>query len=254
MNIFHAIILGVVEGFSEYLPISSTGHLILASYLLDLRADDFLKSFEISIQLGAIIAVVMLYWKEFLVRSNITKKLIVAFIPTGIVGFIFYKTLRSLFFESTAVVLWSLFIGGIILIIFEWRYREKEHATRELDSVSYQQSFFIGLMQSISIIPGVSRAASTIVGGLVAGLDRKTVVEFSFLLAVPTMLAAASFDLWKNASSFSLEHFRLLTVGFVTSLVVAIFSIKFLLRFITRHTFVVFGIYRIMAAFIFWFM
>lgn len=253
MNTYHAIILGIVEGVTEFLPISSTGHLMLLSQFLGLRADNFLKSFEISIQLGAIMAVALLYGKDFLTKLDIVKKVLVAFIPTGILGFVLYKVVREFFLESTNVVLWSLFLGGVVLIIFEWRYKEEEHSTKELDSVSYRQSLFIGMAQGVSIVPGVSRAGATILGGLLVGLQRKTIVEFSFLLALPTMLTATSFDLWKNANYLSLENFGLLAVGFATSFIVAVFSVKFLLWYVQSHSFIAFGAYRIILAIIFWY-
>jgi undecaprenyl-diphosphatase len=249
----HAAVLGVVEGLTEFLPISSTGHLILTSKLLGLAPDDFLKSFEIAIQLGAILAVVVLYWRRLFVEWGTMKKIAVAFIPTGIIGFFLYKLVKSVFLGSETVVLWSLFIGGIALIVFEWWHREKEDAAQDLSALSYKQSFFIGLVQSVSVIPGVSRAAATIVGGLIAGVSRRTIVEFSFLLAVPTMVAATGYDLWKSAGAFSSGDFGVLAVGFVVSFIVAMGAIRFFIGYVQKHTFIAFGIYRIALALIFWF-
>ncbi len=244
--------LGVVEGISEFLPISSTGHLILASELLRIPQTDFHKSFEIIIQLGAIASVIVLYWKSFFNVENI-KKLMVAFVPTGIIGLALYKIVKTYLLGNDHIVLWSLFLGGIALIVFEFIHREPEGAQGDIAAVSYKQSFLIGFFQSIAIIPGISRSAATIVGGLLLGLKRKTIVEFSFLLAVPTMLAASGLDLLKNASSFSMDQFGILAIGFITSFVVAIISIKFLLSFIQKHNFISFGIYRILIALVFWF-
>ena len=253
MNLFQAIILGIVEGVTEFLPISSTGHLILTSRILELKQTEFLKSFEIAIQLGAILSIVFLYWKSFLIEQKVLKKVIVAFIPTGVIGFVFYKIFKNFLMQDT-IVLWALFLGGIFLIVFEFLYKEKKEAKESMAEISYFQSFLIGIFQSFAMIAGVSRAAATIIGGLSLGLKRKTIVEFSFLLAVPTMLAATLFDLSKNASDFSFSQLHFLIAGFITSFFVAALSVKFLLYFIKKHTFISFGFYRIILALLFWFL
>jgi len=253
MTYLHAFILGVIEGVSEFLPISSTGHLILTSHLLHLEQTDFQKSFEIAIQLGAILSVVVLYWRTLLVNFEILKRVITAFIPTAILGFIFYKIIKRVLLGSNTVVLCSLLIGGIFLILFELWHREKKGASEELSDISYSKSFMIGLFQVVAMIPGVSRSAATIIGGLILGIRRKTIVEFSFLLSVPTMVAATGLDLIKSGGQFSLEEFRLLFIGFITSFIVALLSIKWLLHFIKNHTFISFGIYRILISLLFWF-
>jgi undecaprenyl-diphosphatase len=250
MDLQTAVILGIVEGVSEFLPISSTGHLILASHLMGLEHTEFLKSFEISIQVGAILSVVALYWRLLLVNLEVIKRVIVAFIPTGVLGLTLYKVVKGYLLGSPNVVLWSLFLGGVFLIVFELWHREKEDDTGDMTRISYRDAFIIGLFQSIAMVPGVSRSASTIIGGLILGMKRKTIVEFSFLLAVPTMLAATVYDLMKSASQMSLPQIDCLIAGFVTSFIVALLSIKFLLRFIQTHTFTAFGIYRILVAFI----
>ena len=251
MDLLNAIILGVVEGLTEFLPVSSTGHLILASRLLGLEQTDFLKSFEIAIQLGAILAVVVLYWRSLLFDISVLKRVLAAFLPTAIVGFVFYKLIKKFLIGNSQVVVWSLLLGGIGLIIFELVHKEKKEALDKLESISYRNAFLIGLFQSCAVIPGVSRSAATIIGGLLLGLNRKTIVEFSFLLAVPTMLAATLLDLLKSAGSFSPGQLMFLPIGFLTSFVVAIGSIKFFLHFIKTHNFIPFGIYRISAAIIF---
>jgi len=253
MTYLHALILGIIEGVSEFLPISSTGHLILASHLLHLKQTDFHKSFEIAIQLGAILSVVVLYWRALLVNFEILKRVITAFIPTALLGFIFYKIIKRVLLGSNTVVLCSLLIGGIFLILFELWHREKESASEELSDISYSKSFMIGLCQAVAMIPGVSRSAATIIGGLILGIKRKTTVEFSFLLSVPTMVAATGFDLIKSGGHFSLEEFNLLMMGFITSFIVALLSIKWLIHFIKNHTFITFGIYRILISLLFWF-
>jgi undecaprenyl-diphosphatase len=252
MTIFDAAILGIVEGIAEFLPISSTGHLILLSTWLSLAQTDFQKSFDIIIQLGAIAAVLALYWRSFL-NLEILKRLAAAFIPTGIIGLALYKIVKTYLLGNDAVVLWALLLGGIALIAFEFLHTEKEGAVSDIAAISYKQSAMIGLFQALSIVPGVSRSAASIVGGLMVGLRRATIVEFSFLLAVPTMLAATGLDLAKNASSFSRGDLAVLAVGFAAAFIVALFAIKFLLRFVRTHTFVPFGVYRILAALVFWF-
>ncbi len=253
MNTFHALILGIVEGVSEFLPISSTGHLILTSRLMGISQTEFVKTFEIAIQLGAILSVVVLYWKKFLMNLEVLKKVCAAFLPTAIIGFAFYKSIKQYLLGNSHIVIWALFLGGVFLIIFELFHHEKETAVKEITSISYKQAMLIGAFQSIAIIPGVSRSAAAIIGGLILGLRRDVIVEFSFLLAVPTMLAATLLDLYKNANAFTQDQFAFLGVGFATSFIVAILAIKFLLSFIKKHSFISFGVYRILIALLFWF-
>ena len=250
MQVIDAIILAVLEGFSEFLPISSTGHLILASRLLELSQTGFVKSFEIFIQLGAIAAVAVLYWRRFLHKEFIAKVL-VAFLPTGVIGFFLYPIVKGYFLGNQTIVLWALFLGGVLLIFFELFFAKKMEVSPSL-SISYRNAFLIGVCQSLAIVPGVSRSAATIVGGLFLGLERKTIVEFSFLLAVPTILAASGFDLIKTAGSFHSDEFLVLLCGFAVSFFVALLAMRFLLAFIRRHTFIPFGVYRIALAVLFW--
>jgi len=252
MDFIHAIIFGIVEGITEFLPISSTGHLILTAQAMGLGQTDFLKTFEIAIQLGAILSVVLLYWRSLLVDMEVAKRVVTAFLPTAMLGLLFYKIIKRYLLASTHLVLWSLFLGGIFLIVFEIIHRHTEERVDDLASIPYPTALLIGLFQSIAMIPGVSRSAATIVGGLILGLNRRTIVEFSFLLAVPTMLAATCLDLYKNATSFSVQQLSFLLVGFVVSFVAALVGVKFLLNFIKRHTFISFGIYRIAIAVFFW--
>ncbi|MCX5704332.1 MAG: undecaprenyl-diphosphate phosphatase, partial [Candidatus Omnitrophica bacterium] len=167
--------------------------------------------------------------------------------------FIFYKLFKRFLLGNSQVVIWSLLIGGVFLIVFELLHREKTDAVDNVASISYSQAIFIGLFQSIAIIPGVSRSAATIIGGLLLGLKRKTIVEFSFLLAVPTMLVATVLDLSKNVNTFTHNQFILLLLGFITSFIVALLAIKFLLAFIQKHSFIAFGVYRILIALLFLF-
>jgi len=252
VNLLQALIFGIIEGITEFLPISSTGHLILTAQLLGLSQTEFLKTFEIVIQFGAILSVVVLYWKTLLVNFEVLKRVMLAFLPTAALGLLFYKIIKHFLMKSNQVVLWSMFIGGICLIVFELLHKEKDDAVEDIGNIPYRTAIMIGLFQSIAMIPGVSRSAATIVGGLILGLRRKTIVEFSFLLAIPTMLAATALDLMKNASQFSASQINFLSVGFILSFIFAMLSVKFLLNYIKHHTFISFGIYRIVLALSFW--
>jgi len=252
MNMMHVFIFGIIEGITEFLPISSTGHLMLTARLLQINQSEFVKSFEIAIQLGAIFSVIVLYWDRLVKGWEIWKRLLVAFMPAALIGLAFYKLIKRYLLGNSDAVLWSLFFGGLFLIVFELLHREKKNAVCELSAISYPQAVLIGLFQSVAMIPGVSRAAATIIGGLAVGLNGKTVVEFSFLLAIPTMFAATALDLFKSAHAFKPEQSVSLIVGFIVSFAVAIIAIKFLLAFIKRHNFISFGIYRIIIAVIFW--
>jgi undecaprenyl-diphosphatase len=253
MTVFQALVLGIVEGLTEFLPISSTGHLVLAAKLLGLAQTEFQKSFEIVIQLGAIGAVVVLYWRSFL-QPEILAKVVVAFVPTGVIGLALYPLVKTYLLGNESVVLLALGFGGVVLIVFELLHREPTGATEDVKSITYLQAVSIGLFQALAIVPGVSRSGATIVGGLAMGLKRETIVEFSFLLAVPTMLAATGLDLIKNASSFSAAQSTVLAVGFIASFIVAMLSIKFLLAYVRTRTFIPFGIYRIAVAVAFFFL
>jgi len=249
-----AAILGVVEGLTEFLPVSSTGHLILASRLMGLAQTEFVKSFEIAIQLGAILAVVVLYRKTLFNDIEALKRVIVGFIPTGILGLVFYKIVKRYLLDSDATVLWALFLGGIALIAFELLHRSKPGTDGEADvrKITYRQALVIGVCQSVAMIPGVSRSAASVVGGLAQGIDRATTVRFSFLLAVPTMLAATGLDLIKSRGSFVAGDATALAIGAAVSFAVALLAIKFLLKYVRTHTFIPFGIYRIAVALAFW--
>lgn len=247
MTLFDSFLLGIVEGITEFLPISSTGHLILVSHLLNIPQTDFLKTFEIAIQLGAICSVIFLFWRSFL-NIEVVKRLLVAFIPTAVIGFLMYGVIKNIFLESPIIVVWALLLGGVALIVFELFHKENTVAEEHAVSISYKQSALIGIFQSLAIIPGVSRSAATILGGLLLGVRRVAIVEFSFLLAVPTMLAATGYDTLKNLSLFNLDNALILGTGFVTAFIVAMLAIKFLLSFIKTRSFIAFGIYRIVMA------
>lgn len=248
MSSFEAFLLGVVEGLTEFLPVSSTGHLILVSNLLGIDQTDTHKAFEVSIQLGSIMAVVFLYWKKFL-DIEILKRLIVAFIPTGILGFLLYKIIKSMF--NPYIVVFMLVLGGLVLIGIEYYHKNKEYAIKSMAEIDYRRAFLIGVFQSMAMVPGTSRSGATIIGGLLLSLNRKTAAEFSFLLAVPTMLMATSYDIYKNHSQFNISDWSNLGIGFITAFLFALIAIKFLLRFISTHNFIPFGVYRILLAVIY---
>lgn len=252
MEILHAIIIGIVEGITEFLPISSTGHMILTANLLKLANSEFLKTFEIAIQFGAILAVVALFWKKFYKDIEVWKRIAVAFVCTSVIGLLAYKILKTYLLGNQQIVLWSLFLGGIILILFEMNYKEKDDLTCGINCIPLWKAALLGVFQAIAIIPGVSRSAATIIGGLSLRVKREEIVEFSFLLAVPTMAAATAYDLLQSAPSFSSSDFSVLAVGFIVSFIVAWFSIKWLIGYVQKHDFKIFGWYRIALAIIFW--
>ena len=249
MSILQALVLGFVEGVTEFLPISSTGHLVLASSLLSILETDFVKTFLIVIQLGAILAVLGLYWKSFL-NLPLLKRIIVAFIPTGIIGLALYHTLKTYLLGNNFIVLAALFLGGVALIFFEKLHGEHDDS-HGLENLSYKNAFFIGLFQALAIIPGVSRSGATIVGGLLLRLKRAAIVEFSFLLAAPTMIAASGLSLYKSGFGFSTYEWAILAIGFCTSFLVALIAIRWFLGYVRTRSFTVFGWYRIALSVLF---
>jgi undecaprenyl-diphosphatase len=251
MNFLDVIILSIVEGITEFLPISSTGHLVLTSHLLGIQQTEFVKTFMVVIQLGAILAALVLYGKMLMQNKAILTKILIAFVPSAIIGFVFYKIIKDVLIGNELVTVLSLLIGGIALIIIELRLGKEKGSKYTLKTLSIRDSFFIGLFQSLSVIPGVSRAASTILGGLLLGMNRKSAVEFSFLLAIPTMIAASAYDMLQSAESFSQQNFLHLGIGMVISFVVALFVMRWLLRFVQTNTFIPFGIYRIVLAIVY---
>lgn len=250
MGFIEAIILGVVEGITEFIPVSSTAHLILGAKLLSLDiGNEFLKTFEIVIQLGAILAVGLLYFNRVIKDRALIGKVIVAFIPTAIIGYLFYPYVKNFLLESVAIPSWALIIGGIVMVLIESRIKRQD-GDKDL-SVGWGQSIVIGLFQAVAIIPGVSRSAATIMGGLLMGINRVTIVEFSFLLAIPTILAASGYDLLSSAHTISNGQWQLLLVGFLVSAITAGVVIKWFMKFVQKYSFVPFGIYRIIIGLLF---
>lgn len=250
MNIIQTIIIAIVEGLTEFLPVSSTGHMILVSALMGIHDDQFVKTFEIAIQLGAIMAIVLLYAKRFLKSFTIYQKLIVAFIPTGVIGLLAYKTIKFYLFNPVVVAI-SLIIGGVILVIIDKKVVSQESKFEDLEDISYKNAFFIGLIQCVSMIPGVSRAAATIIGGVFNGFDKKQATEFSFLLAVPTMFAATGYDLLKTEAVMSSYEYQLLAIGLVVAFLSALVAVKIFLKIVSNYGFKHFGYYRIIIGILF---
>ncbi len=249
MNIFQVILLALIEGVTEFLPISSTGHMVIASSLMGIEQDSFVKNFTVIIQLGAILAVVVLYYQRFLKNTEFYVKLFIAFLPGIIVGFLIKDAVDKLL-ESPLVVAINLLLGGIFLLFIDKIFSKnivmgKEEPTRK-------ESFFIGLFQIIAIaLPGISRSAATIVGGLTQKLNMRAAAEFSFFLAVPTMLAATGYKLLKmlkSGDSHLSEHLITLGLGSFIAFIVALAAMKFLVNFLVKYGFRWFGIYRIVLA------
>jgi len=253
MTIIHSILLGLIEGITEFLPISSTAHLIIAAKALKIPSSDFLNSFLISIQVGAILSVAVLYAKTIIKNPKLILKIAAAFIPTAIIGLAAYKLVKEYLFDSLPLIASTLLIGGIIIILLERYFARRNYdqpavEEKDLNSISYRQAAYIGIFQSLAIVPGVSRSAATIMGGISMGLSRKNIVEFSFLLALPTMLAATALDLYKTPPMLSGNELNIWLIGLIVSFITAVLGIKFFLRFIKKNDFRIFGWYRIIIA------
>ncbi|HZY24678.1 MAG TPA: undecaprenyl-diphosphatase UppP [Bacteroidales bacterium] len=250
MNIIQTIVLSIIEGITEFLPISSTGHMILASSIMNISEDAFVKTFEIAIQIGAIMAIALMYAKRFLQGITIYIKLAVAFIPTGILGIFAYHYIKAYLFNPIVVSI-SLILGGIVLILIDKKMVSQQSKTDVLENISYKNAFFIGLFQSVSMIPGVSRAAATIIGGIFNGLDKKQALEFSFLLAVPTMVVATGYDLYKTPVVFTGHEVFLVCLGLVIAFITAWIAVKVFINLVQNYGFKYFGYYRIILGIIF---
>ena len=245
MDILQTIVLGVVEGITEFLPISSTGHLIVVSDWLGIDQTEASKAFEVIIQLAAILAVIANYRDKFtLEKRQLWYKLALAFLPIGTVGFLFSHQIKALF--SVQVVAVMFIVGGVVFLVLEYFYREDSAHVSDVEQVSWRQALWIGIAQVFALIPGTSRAGSTIVGALLVGLDRRASAEFSFLLALPVMLAASGYDLLKHHQEFAGAQLVPLAIGFVTAFLVAWLTMRLFIRFLERFTFNAFGVYRIL--------
>lgn len=250
MNLLHAILLAIIEGLTEFLPVSSTGHMIIGSTLMGIASHPFVKVFTVAIQFGAILAVVVLYWRRFFQSFDFYIKLLVAFLPAVAFGFLLKKQIDALL-ENIVVVACSLIAGGVLFLFLDAYFERHRNRQTDISDVSYPRALRIGLFQVVAMVPGVSRSAATIIGGLTQGLSATTAAEFSFFLAVPTMFAATVKSLWDyvkdEGGTFTSQEILLLSVGNVVAFVVAMLAIRAFIGYLTRHGFKVFGYYRIVV-------
>lgn len=249
MTLIDAAILGLIEGITEFLPVSSTAHLVLAAQMLELKQDRFMTAFEIIIQIAPIFSVMLIYKERLLQGIGLWLKLGIAFVPTGVVGLLFHKQIAALFNNATAIGM--MLLTGIAFLLIEYLYREKSHHVATLEAVSFKQALLIGFAQTLALVPGVSRSGTTILAGMLAGLRRENAMGFSFLLAIPTMGAASGYMLYKEAQTLSFDHIGLLATGFAVSFVVGYIAVKAFLAIVSRYSFKPFGIYLIATALLF---
>ena len=246
MSIFESIILAVIEGITEFLPVSSTGHMIIGSSIMGIADDPFTKMFTVAIQFGAILSVVVLYWKRFFQSWDFYFKILLAFIPAVVFGLLLKDTIDALL-ERVDVVGYALLAGGIFFLYIDRIFKTEKLVDQE---VTYPRAFKIGFFQVIAMVPGVSRSAATIIGGLSQKLNKKTAAEFSFFLAVPTMFAAtvlSMFNFYRDGGSFGQDEITVLIIGNIVAFLVAMAAIKSFISFLTRHGFRIFGYYRIIV-------
>jgi len=249
MTFFQSVVIAIIEGLTEFLPVSSTGHMIIAERLLNVTETDFVKVFTVAIQLGAILAVVVLYWKKFFnfTRWQFYAKLLIAVVPALALGFLFSKKIDALL-DSATTVAYALLIGGVVLLFVDKIFNK--HTITSEPQISPVNAFIIGIWQCLALVPGVSRSAASIIGGMQQKLTRSEAAEFSFFLAVPTMLAATGYKMlkyYKEAGGFSHEEIKLLAVANIIAFVVAIMAIKFFISFVKKYGFRIWGVYRIIA-------
>lgn len=245
MSVLEAIFLAVIEGITEFLPVSSTGHMIIASAIVGLKSDPFTKTFIVAIQFGAILSVIVLYWKRFFKSFDFYFKLFVGFIPAAVIGFLLNDVIDN-FLERVDVVAISLIVGGILFLFLDKIFK---HTIEDGESnIGYGRAFKIGVFQIVAMIPGVSRSAATIIGGLTQKLNKRTAAEFSFFLAVPTMFGATVFKLYKyyvGGNTLGTEEIQLLLIGNIVAFIIALFAIRSFIQFLTKNGFKIFGYYRI---------
>lgn len=247
MTWIHSLILGFVEGMTEFLPVSSTGHLILTSSALGIENNEFLKVFEIVIQTGAIAAVMFIYWRDVMAEKSLVLKMGIAFIPTGILGLLLHSIVKKYLF-TPMVVCTALFLGGFVLL-----FLESLVSNVKIRKFKYVHFFILGILQCVAFIPGVSRSAATILGARLLGGTREEAVKYSFLLAIPTILAASAYSLLKVKYTLSGEQVIQLLLGLSSSFVFGYLSVKVFLKWLNHRTFIICGIYRILFAMIYFF-
>jgi len=253
MDLLKTIVLGMVEGLTEFLPISSTAHLIITSKLLNISQTDFQKLFEVFIQSGAILSVVFLYFNQLKGNFKILKNLFFSFLPTALVGFFLYKVIKNVFFESLILIGVSLILVGIFFIIIEILVNKKKIVLKKkIEEINIFDALIIGLAQSLAVIPGVSRAGVVILSMLILGYQRDQSAKYSFFLSIPTIFMASFYDLYKSKDILltNLNQVGLLLIGFFVSFIFALISVKWLLGFLKKNSLIIFGIYRILLAII----
>ena len=251
MNVLNAIILGLVEGITEFLPISSTAHLIISSKLLNIPATEFQKFFEVFIQSGAILAVVFIYWKIILKNRNLMINIILSFFPTAVIGLLLHKVIKGVFFESFTLIAISLFVIGLFFIVFEFLLKKKIIKTdKKIIQMTILQALLIGVGQSLAVVPGVSRAGAVILIMMIMSFNREESALYSFVLAVPTLLAASAFDFMKTDPQliFAGNNPLFLFIGLTTSFLSALLAIKWFIKFLQKNSLSIFGVYRIILA------
>lgn len=244
MTIWEIFFYSLIEGLTEFLPVSSTGHLIIYSHYLAKENDLFIKSFEIIIQFGAIFSVLVVYWKTFLSSLQLYKNLLVAFFPAAVMGFALRNFVNE-WLGSILIVAWSLIIGGIVLIASDYLFKTTATEGKSLDKLNYKESLYLGFFQCLALVPGVSRSGATIIGGLALKYNKKAAAEFSFFLGVPTIAAATLYKSYKILPTITSDQISTLLIGCVLSFLIAIVAIKTFIRLVSRYGFKHFGIYRI---------
>lgn len=245
MTVIQAIVIAIVQGITEFLPISSTGHMIITQNLLGIPSTDFVKAFTVNIQFGSILSVIVLYWKRFFQSWNFYSKLAMGCLPL-IIAFLLESQIDRML-ENVSIVAGAMLVGGIFLIFVDKWFDKPEN---EKTKLTYKKAFIIGLFQIIAVIPGVSRSAATIIGGMSQKLTRKNAAEFSFFLAIPTMFAASALKLFENYKTITPDNITILVIGNIVSFIVAMIAIKAFITFLTKHGFKVFGYYRIIVGLI----
>ncbi|MBI5127473.1 undecaprenyl-diphosphate phosphatase [Candidatus Roizmanbacteria bacterium] len=251
MSLISALILGIVEGITEFLPISSTAHLIITSRLLNISQTEFQKFFEVFIQSGAILAVVLIYVKYLLKNSKLIKNIIISFIPTAIVGILLHKVIKTYFFDSLRLIEVAMFSVGVLFILFELLVKNgKINLKKSMNQMTIFHAIAIGMVQSLAVVPGVSRAGAVMLGMMGMGYKRDESAVYSFILAIPTILAASAFDLYKSKDLLmsNLDNVWILILGFLISFIFAFVSVKWLIGFLKNNTLIGFGIYRVLIS------
>jgi len=250
MNVYDVLILAIIEGITEFLPVSSTAHLVLAAQMLNLEQSSFLRTFEIVIQIAPVLSIFFIYKERLSASLNIWIRLIAAFIPTGIAGLFLHEYLEELF-SSSLTLMWMILTGFAFLAIEKYLSKSKQKRI-DIEDITIKQAIYIGIFQATSLIPGISRSGTTILGALLLGLQREAAMSFSFLLAIPTMGIATLYVLYKEAHNLSFENIELITIGFIASFIVGYLAVKTFLAIVSRFNFTPFGYYLIITAIIMW--